>query len=77
MDFILDLNNKNWPAIYVNSLNGNQLSVTLGQYGFSALTNQLPGKGQAVLSGTKYTIHLPGEIQDHERLIVNFKLADE
>jgi len=75
MDYVFDLNNKNWPAVDVPRIENNQITVTMAEFGFKAVTTQPPGIGKAVLSGNTYSIQLPGKIVDEECLIVSFRLA--
>jgi len=73
MDYVFDLNNKNWPAVDTPKIEDGQITVTMAEFGFKALTKEAPGIGKAVLAGNTYQIQLPGEVIDADFFTVSFK----
>ncbi|MBA4145573.1 MAG: hypothetical protein C0523_07415 [Cytophaga sp.] len=76
MDYVFDLNNKNWPAVDTPKIEAGQITVTMAEFGFRALTRQDQGIGKAILSGNTYHIQLPGEVVDPTNFTVSFKLKE-
>jgi hypothetical protein len=77
MDYVFDLNNKNWPTQDEAHVEADQIKVTMCEYGFKAVTQGAQGLGRAILAGSSYCVQLPAQIVDASALVVRFVRAND